>query len=727
MNKIININKRKRILFLILFVSLMLSSNVEAQNPELATAIVKVGKIWGGIVGNGDQATFDFRAGFFPNDFGILQYRGQQSDNYFGSGFRMGATGWLAPNDSLYTVGLFGPKNDFMPAGKVVVPLTSFIRYKYPEQIVNGNPVAIPMFTNYDPTKFTSGTYDQVVEVTSKNIIGVEVKRRVLAWSQTFNDNYVLVEVELTNVGVDKTNGSVYQDTLRNFHFGMSQGMANNYYSYGNNPAPPSNERPNYQYVWQNYYGARPGDSLRLFYFYSADDPGTSGDNMGAPALSQNGRLLNTNYTFYSILHASATPFTNIAQDVDDFLQPRVTYIGTETKIPSPEGGEDPYGSKNYWAMRGGYSDKFPRTNIHPGTHHGVVNDELGVPDFSSFPAGVVQAVNSKNFSSFGPYNFQPNAKLRFVYAVGTAGIGEQTAKVVGEKWLAGTLTDPPNMPDPNTGWLPSNFAFPNDATEMDKKKARWISMGRDSVMLTAWRAKWNFENNYEIPQSPPPPSHFSVTGYGDGVELKWKNAEAEVLPNFAGYIIMRRISNMDTVFYNEVYSSDATDKADEHVYKDQTVVPGAQYYYYIQSKALIDANDSNADPTTRGKIIYSGRAYIPNVTFINPPRFSTDDMARIRIVPNPYNINDPLLKAYGYVDQRGINFFNLPQTVTIKIYTEHGDLVQTIEHNSPERAGSYTWDMISSSQQVINSGLYIAVFQKPNGEVAYHKFLVVR
>jgi len=717
----------RKVQVLVLIVFLFSAPLLHSQTPELATALIKTGRLWGGMVANGDQGTFDFRAGFFPNDFDILQYRGQQSDNYFGGGFRLAATNWRAPDDSLYPAAIFGPKNDFYPAGKVTVPITSYIRYRYPEQTINGNLVTIPMFTNYDPSQFTTGTFDQIVSASNKNVLGVDVKRTVRAWSQTYNDNYVIIEVELTNTGVDLPGGGVRLDTLHNFYFGMSQGMANNYYSYGSNPSPPVSERPNYQYVWQNYYGARPGDSLRVFYFYNADDPATPGDNMGAPALSQKGRLLNTNYSFYTILHASAAPYTNISSDSDDPLQPRITYIGTETRIPSPGSGEDPYGSKNYWAMRGGYSDKYPRPGAHPGTHHGIMNDEQGNPDFSAFPAGTVQAVNSKNFSSFGPYTLAPGEKLRFVYAVGIAGIGAQAAKEIGEKWLAGTLTNPPNMPDANTGWLPSNFAFPSDATEMDKMKARWISMGRDSVMLSAWRAKWNFMNNYQIPQAPPPPSHFSVTGYGDGVELRWRNAEGEARGDFAGYLIMRRVSNTDTIFYQEIYNSDASDKASEHIYKDQQVVPGAQYYYYIQTKAQIATNDPQADPTTRGKMMYSGRSYIPNVSFINPPRFSTDDMSRIRIVPNPYNINDPLLKVYGYTDQRGINFFNLPQKVTIKIYTENGDLVQTINHDSPERAGSLTWDMITASQQVISSGVYIAVFQRPDGATAYHKFVVVR
>jgi len=102
--------------------------------------------------------------------------------------------------------------------------------------------------------------------------------------------------------------------------------------------------------------------------------------------------------------------------------------------------------------------------------------------------------------------------------------------------------------------------------------------------------------------------------------------------------------------------------------------------------------------------------------------------MSKIRIVPNPYNINDPLVKLY-YSDKDGrqINFYNLPGSVMIKIFTENGDLVKTIDHYSPQSDGYEKWDMITDNQQVISSGVYVAVFQKPDGEVSFHKFVVVR
>jgi hypothetical protein len=620
--------------------------------------------------------------------------------------------------------------------GKVISPLENYLRYGYPSHSVNKKPITLSDYGTVDPSKFGDETYDQLIQSTYKNVLGVEVKRKIIGWSQSFNDNYMIIEVELTNVGVDKKTSAgtdtLVQDTLRNFYFAMNQGVANNYYSNGSNPAPPSSERPKYSYAWQHYYGARPGDSLRIFYFYSADDPQANGDDMGSPVLSQGGRLLNTSYTFYTILHASKEPYLDPSQDEDDFLQPKVTYIGTETRIPNPGSGEDVYGSKNYWAMRGGFSDRNLMPGSFPGTHHMINNDELGISNFSNFPGGTLSSINTKNFSSFGPYQFPPNHKLRFVYAVGIAGIGYEKAQEIGKKWFDGTLEDPPNMPHPEKGWLPANFVFPESATEMDKRKNRWISMGLDSVMLTAYRAKWNFDHGYKIPAAPPPPEYFTVEGSGalNGIILKWKNQAAENLPNFSGYTIKRKLTNQDTVFYKVIYESGPEDKASEHTFVDTTVVSGAPYYYYIQSKALIDPNDEKADPTTRGKIMFSSRTWLPNITAVNPPKYSTEDMSRIRIVPNPFNINDPLVKLYYSDPESGgkqLNFYNLPGTVTIRIYTENGDLVKIIEHDSPQLDGYEKWDMLTDNQQAVSSGVYIALFQKPNGEISYQKFIVVR
>lgn len=712
------------LLISILVTGLLCSTGLAQGDPELETATVKMNRIWVGVKANGAKGSFEHRVGFFPNDYDVLGHRGQYLDTWGGAGFRLSAANWVDPIDTLHSHAIFGPSNDFMPIGKVVNggELTNYIRFGYPIQSIDFEDIAFDDFGTIDQSAFGEKTYDQIVEVTTRNILGVELNRKVLAWSQNFHEDYVIVDVEFKNASAD---------TLYEFYINIESNGDNTFRSNGSNPAPGSGERYDLATTWQHYYGGRVGDSLRVFYEYSADEPSVPGDQMGAPALSQGGRLLNAKFSWYSILHASMAPYDDPANDQDDFLQPKVTYLGKDNLIDNlfPDAtGDDEFGSDNFWALSGGYSKMYPMIgDTIPGTFHGFNSDELGSSDYSSADGISNNNNNSKMWSSFGPYTFAPGQKLHIALANGYTGMSIKTAQEVGNKWMSGTLTEPPGIPPGETGYFTEHFVFPEDATDMDKIKNRWISTGIDSVMQSASRAKWNFDSGYKVPAAPPPPETVEITGLGTGVEIKWTDLDAELRSDFAGYRIMRKLSNADTTFYQEIYSSDASDKATEHLYVDTEVIIGATYYYFIQAKALIEASDPNAYPENRGRIIYSGRALQPNVKWINPPHFSQDDLAQVAIVPNPYNINDPLLQHQGWTDNRGIQFYNLPAVCDISIYTENGDLVQTIEHESSVSSGYEHWNMVSRNQQLISSGLYIAVIQTPNGALAYHKFAVIR
>lgn len=749
-NSIKLMRDKKSVLILFTLVTLFLA--LQNSNAQQQSASMRVGRFWTGITDNGYRGNFVYTSGFFPNDYNILAWRGQYMQANSGSGFQIGVPRWFNPYNTDSVKFQRSPyeraaihdmvDNDFMPTGKIVAPITNYVRYKYPTQVIT-NPTQIQTvnltdFGTYDPTKLSDGTYDQKIEVTNEYVYGIQLRRKIIGWSQNFNDNYIIYDYEFTNnsdkvaqfKGVGQTYDSLFIQTYMNLNNGE--------YSYGRNPSPGSNEvgfEP--AKTWQHYHGGRPADTLitfnggkvkgklRVFYEYGADDPSRSGDNMGAPIPSQNNRLIGTGMNFLTILHASKQSYSDSKNDVDDFLQPKITYTGNGSQIPYTSTG-DPYGSKNFWALRGGLFDISKITGVpFSNTYHSLNPDEMGKTNYNEYLSG--STGENFMFVSFGPYKLAPGEKVHIVYACGWAGLDPKTSKEVGYKWGKGTLTNPPNMPNSATGWFPSNFAFPQNASETDKAKDRWMSTGIDSVMLAAYRAKWNYDHKYQIPKAPPPPNMLKIYAYGDGTEIRWSDSEAESMANFAGYRISRRISSSDTTFYEIVYDSDKNDKAAEHSFKDINVLALAQYYYFIQSKATIDANDLNADPTTRGKTMLSGRVYVPNIYWVNPPRLSQEDLSKVRIAPNPYNINDPLLVTYGYTDQRGINFYNLPVNCEIKIFTENGDLIKTIKHQSTVRAGSETWDMITSSQQVISSGVYIAVIQNDMGEKAILKFVVVR
>ena len=99
--------------------------------------------------------------------------------------------------------------------------------------------------------------------------------------------------------------------------------------------------------------------------------------------------------------------------------------------------------------------------------------------------------------------------------------------------------------------------------------------------------------------------------------------------------------------------------------------------------------------------------------------------MADVRIVPNPFNISAS--SSIRFPDQTDkLAFFNIPGRCTIEIYTELGELVDTIDHT--DGSGDEIWDHTTSSRQVIVSGLYIAVItDTETSERAIKKFVIIR
>jgi hypothetical protein len=155
----------------------------------------------------------------------------------------------------------------------------------------------------------------------------------------------------------------------------------------------------------------------------------------------------------------------------------------------------------------------------------------------------------------------------------------------------------------------------------------------------------------------------------------------------------------------------------------------GANHYYYIQSMADISPTDPNAHPSERGRTMYSGRVYFYNVTEVKPnaPLGFYNQLDKIAVVPNPFNWNDPNLRGYGYSNPSNlqITFYELPQIITIRIYTEAGDLVKTIYHNRP--AGSDVWNMTNEAGQTVASGVYVVLFTTPDGGIVYRKLVIAR
>ncbi len=98
----------------------------------------------------------------------------------------------------------------------------------------------------------------------------------------------------------------------------------------------------------------------------------------------------------------------------------------------------------------------------------------------------------------------------------------------------------------------------------------------------------------------------------------------------------------------------------------------------------------------------------------------AANQLDRVRAVPNPYIGRASWERDKGI---RRMEFVNLPEKATIRIYTLAGDLVQTLEHSG---SGTCVWDMLSMNGQGIAPGLYFYHIDSDVGQ-KIGKFSVIK
>ena len=194
-----------------------------------------------------------------------------------------------------------------------------------------------------------------------------------------------------------------------------------------------------------------------------------------------------------------------------------------------------------------------------------------------------------------------------------------------------------------------------------------------------------------------------------------------------------------DTTF-NLIFSCNKNDVV--HSYDDQNAKRGFNYFYYIVTK-----DDGSTNSIQPGVPLISSKYYtVTNHEAFNassrrtrPARFFERiyKLSEIRIVPNPYNIKAKSLQ-FGNDTPDRLAFYGLPPFCQIKIYTENGDLIESIDHSNG--SGDELWHSLTSSRQIVVSGLYIAYFEVTEdtydssgkliykqGENTIKKFIIIR
>ncbi|NOX89054.1 MAG: fibronectin [Calditrichaeota bacterium] len=591
-----------------------------------------------------------------------------------------------------YKVVHVGPRvmdedNEFMP-----VEFKLVARFDHPQVLVDGFPASPLDYMDEVDEIDPDLPADRMLYNVVNTQIGVTVTRRVYAYSQQNHDNYLIYDYVFKNTGIIDKKGTKVVKKLTGVVFFLQ-------YRYA-----PTREIGPYGYYWAPqstswghstmndaiYADPSTGDPVfrALFTWLGrhskADYDLIGGPNVGTSTYRGDGRLGGAQYCGVLTLHADKSA----TDKSDDPSQPTSTHVvGSDDDITY---NNDPFNppkmTKEYAAMTAG----------RPALSHAQLVGDGNADEYGNTPGGFSQA------QGFGPYDLEPGDSIHIVLAEAVAGLRRDSCYTIGAKWFD-AYQNPSKKIDfrfPNGSVKTGNYS---DGTADDYKDA-WVYTGRDSLFKTFKRAINTFQQSLDIPLNPPPPDQLRVESGGDRIILKWSDTP-ETWQNFGGYRVYRAIHTPDTTYDMLFECGKGTDYPDiVHEFEDKTAQRGFDYYYYV-----VSFDDGSVNDIYPGVPLESGRFYCMTNKPASLKRAPGNSLADIRIVPNPYNRRAINLQ-YGYSAPDRIMFMNIPPKCRIKIYTERGDLIKTIEHT--DGSGDEAWNSVTSSRQVVVSGLYIAVFE---------------
>lgn len=620
-----------------------------------------------------------------------------------------------------------------------------FMRYQPPEIEVDGMMLNRPF--PYDEREEVNpdtipGTADAMIESSVNTDIGVTLHQRVLGWSHSAYDDFVIYDWTFINTGNTDLDDEIElpNQTLDSLFFLRSAewSWGSLWYNVG-----VSWERFN----WHSCVGEYPEDSLRMAYSYSANTKDIDFDNLGDPD-PEIGFLAQPKCIGEVYLHFPKS----IDEPENDPAQPQMTSVYSSEEmwikhdLPSRTQEDKEH---TYKIMKEGFSTDFGWYNHGSGiplmgsgviqqtsqgypTHHRQRMDEQDIKYGGSENIDWVERKQDMmDYAAAGPYTLGPGDTLRVVFAIVASSISPEKGYEVGTAWKNGSCAetwggmDSTEIANELAKYYPAFTRYSDlSPTLNDQAKDLWILIGKDSLIAHAMAAQELAMNNYDVPVPPLPPS-IKVTSSPNKILVEWVDNEYSS-GDIAGYRIYRAKGTAGPWFDDESglligsWSLVTECGPTTHLYEDTDVTRGDEYYYCVTA--------FNSSGLESGKLLNKTEGKGASLL-----RESGKKLSDIRVVPNPYNIN---AKDFLYAGApRKINFFNLPPICTIRIYNESGDLIKTLEHT--DGSGDEAWEdptgsptrkfMRSSSGQIPVSGIYIALIETPDGRSTNVKFFIVR
>ena len=651
-------------------------------------------------------------------------------DNQAAKGLWLGASNFFDPIvDKTYEKKVVhaGPRHLDIENETMPIDITMDGKYDHPSVLVDNDPATNLQYLddvdNVDPSLPADRRINNKVQTS----LGVKMERTIYAFTHPDHQNYHIQEYVFTNNGCfDKDCNTTFEQTVEGFqvYFQYRYAISREGMIYDGNWLPQSaawghntmndviGENPDNPALNDQFYDD--GKIMRAFYSWQGYHSDASFDNIGGPNAPGEGHLGAAQFAGVVTLHADKSPSDNS----DDIYQPSTTWFITSDD-PTTSGNDQFNETKSINEYTNYMTVGHPEQSQAEIVGSGNAN-QFNDPRTGSNPGGTSQGIG------FGPYTLAPGESIRIVLAEAASGLSREMCYIVGQNWKNDVFTDNyPISSDLHTHMLNQY----NRGSGKNLYKNSWVFTGADSIIQTFKRAKYNFdlmESGQSLPETPRPPSIFNVTSGGDRIIIDWTN-EAESSPGFDGYNLYRLKFKPDTTLFaynvnqgllNPIDESIATLwrlDAGQNEFQDVTAERGFDYFYFLE------AFDNGTNDI---KILNSSKFYTITNKAASLKRPAGESFEDIRVVPNPYHISSRDFQ-YGVSAPDRLMFLNIPPKCKIRIFTERGDLIDTIEHT--DGSGDEAWNSITSSRQVIVSGLYIAHFEVPGGGSTIRKFTVVR
>jgi hypothetical protein len=581
-------------------------------------------------------------------------------------------------------------------------------------------------YDNYDPEMNADG---KVVNVINTEV-GITLTRTIRAFSNDYHDNYHIVEHEYRNTGeINETRGNVPEQTLEDVYFAFvkhfevggipTSGLPGTSGRYKmkdieNDGLYDYNHDLRAQYSWQGYEPAHEAYNL-------IGAPMFDGSGWANVEGDTTGRLQAEEFVGYATIHADGEAHPPGESVEDDPSQPSVTGYRDNGSPLWTTDAEDPQ------QMAFEYNEF-----LEKGHTPSLLDDCEGMPENvpETSEDWIDRAANQTcdpsptvygkvHITAYGPYTMEPGDVVNIVQVMGHAGLSPEDAAVkIGEEFKEAHLAGEPDRIIEYDANGDGQITHGTNGPDESRSKNEWVMTSRDSLFQTFRRARMVYENDYQgVPEGPRPPQEFRVNSAPDQVELTWTPYSGAQPAEWELYRTRDRVTDYDG------YDLIATLDGSETSYNDTEVQRGTGYFYYLQAVGEPTTQEQMGVPA--GTRLRSNRVYTQTYAPANLTREPGESLSDAHVVPNPYNLGS--VEDVRWTDQDNkIGFLDIPGQATIRIFTETGELVETLEHT--DGSGDEYWDLTTSSNQLVVSGIYMAVIEDNNtGDQIIKKFTIIR